>query len=302
MSTSPLPLRSKRISSGGPLRIATKSTVAPLVPQRGSTSPVPVRKLRDGAISISASANSNESMGVVLDSIPASTEKVMKIATSGDDDLEDEHQHLQFSDDVLAITSPSFKNVKKRSSFLGSAARVSRTPLKEGEADTSHDTALDRARLSPVPSGPRKQLQKETGTNKISPSSFNKENIVQENHLESKLKIDSNETSPTMMMVEEVLSRTPPPKGLLSEKEGGKNGAKRITVTTSGFNLPGPAARRESGGLLSNPARRTSINLDSLQEEDDDEETAANSNGGIFSFAISKRLSMTRRLSTNDRR
>ena len=194
--------------------------------------------------------------------------------------------------------------------------RVLKTPSKESSTniDKERDMEMDfesRSRLSPVPMRSiSSKISTATGTSAVvTPTAAE---IDKSSSLSSEIAWGS---SPTMALVDRVLSNTPPPKNLMQERQ---NKPSDVINATNSLNndTPSPSssssspadmatsapteARRVS--LLSHPARRTSVSstLNTLREDiDTDDEDNEDENNTVFSFPVSKRLSeVHRRLST----
>ena len=101
--SSPIPVN-KRISIGGAVRIKVNSPK--------DVSPIPLKKKSVVDIKLP-------------DHLP--TEEIVNM-----------DECMEYSVDISSVTSPSFKSTKRRTSFLGSAARI-RTPNKENEKNRNVD-------------------------------------------------------------------------------------------------------------------------------------------------------------------
>ena len=137
MSVSPVPLKSKGISLSGPVRVARRQSTS----SSSHTSPMPLTARRSISPMPPTADNARVEKGkpVLTINTDVNNDAIVGSATTGktkgpDRNHENENiansnneknsTGLQFSDDVLALASPSFKSIKRRSSVLGTAARL----------------------------------------------------------------------------------------------------------------------------------------------------------------------------------
>lgn len=201
--------------------------------------------------------------------------------------------------------------------------RILKTPSKESSSNITDDAGKEmeidtesRSRLSPVPmrsAGKMSNITKTTATSLIAPSTAVEDKL---SSISPSLSVEfAPDSSPTMALVDRVLSNTPPPKNLSQDRQNkpssvintANDNTSDTSSPTSSSSSPtnlttfAPTDARRTG-LLSHPARRTSVgsNLNSLKEDrDTDEEDNEDENNTVFSFPVSKRLSeVHRRLST----
>ena len=145
MLSSPLPLRSKRISLSGPVRVARRQSSSSKTPPpmpltaRRSTSPMPSTN-SDGDNRVTSASkgsavltiNTNVESEEIIRRTPSNKKQTVELNMENENFENNNSDHrraqndssgLQFSDDVLALASPSFKSIKRRTSALGTAAR-----------------------------------------------------------------------------------------------------------------------------------------------------------------------------------